>query len=286
MRTFSRPALWLAIVALVAMNLVLWRLALVPEKRQLEVSFLDIGQGDSILIEGPTGIDVLVDGGPDRSVLRRLPPELGWLDRSLDLVVETHPDKDHVAGLTDVLDCYRVGAIMTPGIVHDTPDAMAFEQATDREGAVELVARRGQRIHLGNGAYADVLYPDRDVSNGEPNDGSVVMRVVYGTTSFMLTGDAPVSVEEHVGRLYPDASSLKSTVLKAGHHGSRTSTGAAWLSAVGPRFVVVSAGKDNRYGHPHTEVVDRIHASGAQLLSTAELGTITFVSDGTQVRVR
>lgn len=272
---------------LIAANAVLWRLVFAAPDRQLEVTFLDVGQGDAILIEGPTGIDLLIDGGPDRSVLRKLPREIGLLDRSIDIVVETHPDKDHVAGLTDVLGRYRVNTILSPGIEHDSPDAIAFEQATDAEpGAVEVRARRGQRIHLGDGAYADVLYPDKDVSDIESNDGSVIMRVVYGSTSFMLTGDASAWVERSVISLEPDASDLRSTVLKAGHHGSKTSTDAAWLAAVDPDTVVVSAGRDNRYGHPHEGVVERIRASAAVIVSTAESGTLRFVSDGSQVRLR
>jgi competence protein ComEC len=283
----TRSALLITGVFLLAANGLLWRLVLVPAEQSLQVSFLDIGQGDSILIEGPTGIDMLVDGGPDRSVVRRLPRELGLLDRSIDLLVATHPDKDHIAGLTDVLGRYRVGVILAPGIKKDSSDALAFNEAARSEpGAVELRARRGMRINLGGGAYADVLYPDRDVTDIETNSGSVVLHVVYGSTSFMLTGDAPVSVEAYLRQLDPDASGLRSTVLKAGHHGSRTSTDVAWLEAVDPQIVAISAGRDNQYGHPHAEVVEAISASGAQMVSTAESGTLRFVSDGTNVWLR
>lgn len=254
-----------------------------PEERTLEVSFLDVGQGDAIFIEGPTGRQVLVDGGKDRSVLRQLGRRMGPLDRSLDLVIETHPDADHIGGLAGVLRSYEVARFMSPGIPNDTSAARALGAAAEGEVGLEtLVARRGMRILLGGGAYADVLYPDRDVAGVETNTGSVVMRVVYGETEFLLSGDAPESVENWLARL--DGAALASDVMKAGHHGSRTSTGEELLSAADPEAVVVSAGADNSYGHPHQEVLERIDASGAAVVSTAEEGLIRFVSDGSVVR--
>lgn len=248
---------------------------------ELRVSFLDVGQGDAILIEGPTGIELLVDGGRDRSVVRELPKVLGPLDRSIDLVLATHPDADHVGGLPEVFSRYRVDYYLSPGLDRDTPQAQRLAASVADEGADTFVARRGQRIHLGGGAYADVLYPAGAVG-GDPNAASVVLRVVYGKTSFLLSGDAPDSVEGYLVSV--DGAELRSDVLKAGHHGSRTSTSAAWLSAVAPAAVVVSAGEDNSYGHPHMEVVARVQESGAELVSTIEEGNIIYISDGKEVR--
>lgn len=252
----------------------------------LTVSFLNVGQGDAILIESPTGVQVLVDGGRDRSVLRELPKVMGPFDRTIDLVVETHPDADHIGGLPYVFDRYRVGQYVGPGISVETPAAAAFLAARVNERElVSLVAERGQRLLLGGGAYIDVLYPDRGVSDLESNTGSVVLRVVYGDTSFLLSGDAPDEIENWLV-LLDEASvevELDSDVLKAGHHGSNTSTSLAWLAAVSPSVVVVSAGKDNSYGHPHKQVVERIADSGAKLHQTSEEGTIRFISDGQTV---
>lgn len=253
-------------------------IALILQKAVLEVSFLDVGQGDAILIEGPTGVNVLVDGGRDRSVLRELPKQLGFFDRALDAVVATHPDADHISGLSDVLERYRVSYVIDPGMTADTSNFLRLESAISEEQAERVLARSGQRLMLGGGAYADILYPDKDVSKGDTNDGSIIIRVVYGDTEFLLTGDAPSFVED---RLPGD---VRSDVLKAGHHGSRTSTSAAFLAKVSPEVVIISAGKDNSYGHPHQDVLDRIAAAGAQALSTIEEGTIEFESDGTLVR--
>lgn len=274
---------WLIVVLLLVLNGAIAYAILRPEPTVLTVSFLDVGQGDGILIEGPTGIDVLIDGGKDRSVLRRLPQEIGFLDRTIDLLIATHPDADHIGGLPEVLARYQVGALMESGVAHETSQTKRLEAyAENEEGIVRVLARRGMRIHLGGGAYADVLYPDQDVRNAETNTGSIALHVVYGDTSFMFTGDLPSSVEDHLVVLDPN--SLKSDVLKAGHHGSRTSTDELWLAAVDPRIVVISAGKDNSYGHPHEETLDRVQESGAEIVSTAEEGTITFVSDGVSIR--
>jgi competence protein ComEC len=274
-----------AVGTIIFLNIAVWTAVLRNSKPELRVSFLDVGQGDAILIEGPTGRQILIDGGKDRSVVRELPKRMGPIDRTLDLIVETHPDADHIGGLPSVLSRYRIGGFMTSDISSDSSYAAALAHATEQEeGLQSLEARRGQRLHLGGGAYADILYPDRDVPNIETNTGSVVMRIVYGSTSFLLTGDAPSSIEDWLVRL--DATTLKSTVVKAGHHGSRTSTGKTWLEYTDPDTVVISAGKNNSYGHPHDEVVANITAHGAILLSTADEGTITFVSNGEEVHVR
>lgn len=278
----SRGALWCVIGILVAINFYVWSTVYAVHPHELRVSVLDIGQGDSILIQGPTGIQMLVDGGPDHSVLRQLPREIGLLDRSIDMIVETHPDKDHIAGLADVFDRYVVSYFISPGIPNDTAATYAVNNAVlNEKGVHAFVARRGMRIHLGDGAYADVLYPDRDVSMLETNEGSVTMKVVYGTTSFLLTGDLPSDKEDYLISIGTD---LKSDVLKAGHHGSKYSTDDAWLAAVHPSIVAVSAGKGNTYGHPNPETIGRIQNKGAQILSTIDSGTIRFISDGTKIQ--
>lgn len=281
-----RPYLLEFLVAVfLGLNIYIWvSVYYLPNGETLRVSFLNVGQGDSILIQGPTGETVLIDGGPDRSVLRELPKELGYFDRHIDLLVETHPDKDHIAGLVDVLERYDVSYFMQPGIPGTTAVYESLMEAVKNESGIHsFIARRGMRIHLGDGAYADVLYPDRDVSMVETNTGSIVLHVVYGKTSFMLTGDLPSTVEDYLVQLDADDGNLASTVLKAGHHGSRTSTSDEWLASVHPDTVVISAGKGNSYGHPTKEVLDRIKNEGADILSTIDLGTIDLVSDGEKV---
>lgn len=287
----TRPSLapvpaFLILLALLALNAGAGYAVLAPaHPHGLRVSFLDVGQGDAILVESPTGAQMLIDGGPDRSVLRALALVMGPLDRSIDLVVETHPDKDHIAGLADVLEQYEVERFLSPFAGSDTDVYARLMAAEQAEPGIETYrARRGMRIHLGGGAYADVLYPDRDVSRlRATNDASVTMHLVYGDTSFMLTGDLPSTLEEHILALDAHDGELPTTVLKAGHHGSAYSTGDAWLAALSPQLVVISAGAGNTYGHPSPEALARIERAGADVLSTINEGTITLESDGTRV---
>lgn len=252
--------------------------------RTLSVSFLDVGQGDSILIESPTGVQVLVDGGVNKAVLRELGSQLSFFDRSIDAVVATHPDADHVGGLSDVFNRYDVGVLLDSGVQHETSATAALDKAVTNEGVARILARRGMRLILGGGAYADVLFPDRDVSHIETNAGSIVLRVVYGENEFMLTGDAPSAIEGLVTSAYGVA--LQSDVLKAGHHGSKTSSSERFVQAVRPQYVVFSRGCDNNYGHPAKTVVALFERLNIPALDTCELGTITFRSNGTSLSIK
>ncbi len=278
MRAYS---LLLVLTVLVVCNIVLTYFIFAPASHALHVSVLDVGQGDSILIESPTGAKMLIDGGSGKVVLSALAQQMNIFDRSIDMVVETHPDKDHIGGLPSVFDRYRVSYFMEPGIPNDTGATVAVLAAAKAEPSVKHVtARRGMRINLGGGAYADVLYPDRDPSKLDTNNGSVVLHVVYGTTSFMLTGDLPSEQENWLLALDRKDGELKSDVLKAGHHGSHFSTDDEWLAAVHPSMVAISAGKDNTYGHPAPATIARIQKEGAAIYSTIDSGTLEFVSDG------
>ncbi len=281
----TKGASLVVVILLICANIAVALLVAFPNAAShgLRVSFLNVGQGDAILIQGPTGVDVLVDGGPDRSVLRELPRVMGPLDRTINMVVETHPDKDHIAGLADVFAEYIVKNFMSPNLANDTDVYKRVVHAEESESGLQtVVARKGMRIHMGDGAYADVLYPDHDVSHLQAtNDASIVLHVVYGNTSFMLTGDLPSTIEDQLVTQYHDA--LASDVLKAGHHGSKYSTDDVWLASVHPRTVVISAGKGNTYGHPSPETLARITGEGAAIVSTMDSGTIVFESDGTRV---
>ncbi|MCL9971977.1 MAG: MBL fold metallo-hydrolase [Candidatus Pacebacteria bacterium] len=274
---------WVTFLVLVALNIVLFS---IPTPQGLTVTFFDVGQGDSILIEGPTGVQVLVDAGADTSALRGLGAALPFWDRTLDAVIATHPDQDHIGGMADVLERYDVGRIIDPGVEKGT---RAWEVTLDairaevEAGASRTTARAGQRLDLGGGAYADILYPTKDVSRvKDTNAGSVVMRVVYGETSVMLTGDAPSKVEQELFLKW--GYGLDSDVLKAGHHGSKTSSLPDFVDSVSPEYVVFSRGCDNRYGHPAPSVVSYFESLNVKILDTCEDGTVTFSSDGLSFR--
>ncbi|MDP3965456.1 MAG: MBL fold metallo-hydrolase [bacterium] len=282
MRKSAKITLY-ALFALLFFNLCIWY-AVIQESRNglLTVSFLNIGQGDSIFIEAPSGRQALIDGGASGIVLRELSKVIPWYDRTIDVVIPTHPDADHIGGLVDVLPRYKIGTIVHSGVEGDTATAKALVAGMAREEARQVIARRGQIIDLGGGAYIEVLFPDRSVKYVETNTGCVVARLVYGKTSFMLSCDAPKEIENYLVRL--DGADLHSDVLKAGHHGSKNSSSELFVGFVNPAYGVFSRGCDNKYGHPASEVVALFERFGIPTGDTCKDGTITFVSDGQTVK--
>lgn len=249
----------------------------------LEVSFLDVGQGDATYIETSSGVQVLIDGGRgDRAVLRELPKVMGFFDRSLDMVVATHPDSDHIGGLIDVLKRYDVDTILMTNNEGDSPAYDAFMDAVRREGAEVREVKRGEVYGLGVGEQGSttltVLFPDRDVRKLENNTSSIITRLSYGDVDVLLTGDSPSAIERYLVEI--DGTALRSEILKVGHHGSRTSTDSQFLEMVKPRYGIISAGKDNDYGHPHKEVMETLSLYNVETLNTADVGRITIESDG------
>jgi len=247
----------------------------------LKVVFLDVGQGDSIYIEAPNGKQMLIDGGPDAKVLSSLSKVMPFGDRSIDMVVATHPDSDHIGGLPIFMDNYKVTSILENGAIGNSKIYQSLENKIEKNKINKIIAKRGMHIVLDDkkNIYFDILSPDRDVSNLDSNEASIVGKLVYGSDSFMLTGDASLYTENLIEWNESDGA-LHSSVLKLGHHGSRTSSSILWLKKVNPEVAIISAGKDNKYGHPHKELLDRLSFLHIPFLSTADLGNIVFESDG------
>lgn len=244
----------------------------------LKVAFLDVGQGDAIFIRSPAGNQVLIDGGANRTVLKRLGDVMPFYDRSINLVVETHPDHDHSGGLPGVFDTYHIDAFMRTSGSEEDPDSAALIKRANADNVEIITARRGQIIDLGGGATLTILFPDRFLEGTDTNLKSIVALLAYGGTKIMLTGDAPESIEKYLIQL--DGAELDADLLKLGHHGSNTSSSELFLGYTSPEYAVVSAGKDNRYGHPHPEVLDRLKKFNIEVLRTDKVGTIIFASDG------
>ncbi len=248
----------------------------------LKVYFLDVGQGDAIFIEAPNGNQVLVDSGSGRQVLRGLGQVMPFFDRSIDLVIATHADADHIGGFGPIFQRFEVLGALDNGLSEEADDYRSYDQGAKKEQAERLVARSGQIIKLDDGITLEILWPEYDMTGSESNDASIVARLVYGETEFLLTADAPISTEDHLVQKY--GQDLQADVLKLGHHGSKTSSAAYFLAAVQPEYAVISAGKDNRYGHPHQEVLGRLDDLKIPYFNTAIEGTIAFWSDGLAVR--
>lgn len=262
----------------------------VSRQRFLTVAFLNIGQGDSIYIEAPNGNQILIDGGPGKSVLRELGAVMYFYDRSIDLVIASHPDADHISGLVDVFNNYKVSTFMEPGVSADTGVYKELEsQVASRKAqgkTIEILARRGQVVDLGGGVILEILYPNGDVVNWETNDASIVARLVYGENEFLLTGDAPFKTERALMYMDPSFESIKSDVIKAGHHGSKTSTSPEFVEAVNPEYGVISSGIDNRYGHPAEVVLDVLESAKVKTLRTDTMGRVVFTSDGVNLNLQ
>lgn len=277
-----------AIFVLAAVAVVVWAAVLREDRRgMLTVSFLNVGQGDAIFIDAPSGRQVLIDGGPDSSVLRQLGTVMPWYDRSIDVVIPTHPDKDHIAGLIDVLQRYRVDAVVQSSVEGSTDEWNTLEREIDAKKAAGMrviTAQRGQVLDLGEGARLEILSPDRAVPGVDTNTGCVVAHLVYGATSFMLPCDLPQAQEKYLA--YLDGVALKSDVLKAGHHGSRTASSPLFVGLVDPGYAVFSRGCDNQYGFPHPETVATMAGFGIPTEDTCKQGTVTFTSDGTTVALQ
>lgn len=245
---------------------------------ELVVAFLDVGQGDAIFVESPTGVQLLIDGGQGSAVLKRLAEHMSFTDRTIDYVLATHMDADHIGGLVDVLERYEVKTIIHTEQKGESAVAKTFKKAVTAEGAERMYARRGMTFDLGGGVWFYILFPNYDPRDFESNTASIITQLVYGEHEFLLTGDAPLGIEEYLTSL--DGKKLESDVLKVGHHGSKTSTASDFLEVVAPTYAIISAGKDNRYGHPHEEVMERLLTSGVITKNTAEDGSVVFVSDG------
>lgn len=257
------------------------------EKDTMKVYFLNVGQGDAIFIEAPNGKQVLIDGGRDTSVVNELGRVMGFFDREIDLIIATHSDQDHIGGLPAVFEKYKVVNFLDSFTESETSTYEALMNLSLEEGSDNKIGLRGQRVILDRqkGVHLLILAPQPDdFEIGEVNDLSVVVKLVYGDTSFLLTGDAGKMVE--AGLFASDGDILKSSVLKAGHHGSRTSSASFFVKAVDPNYAVISAGKDNSYGHPHKEVLEVFEKQGVKIINTAEEGTIKFISNGVDVWVK
>lgn len=262
----------------------LWWAALTPASDRLTVTFMDVGQGDAILIESPAGHRVLVDGGPSgRAVSEGLGRQMPFWNKRLDLVVLTHPEEDHLNGLVTALERYDVKGILASPVEAESAAYGAWREAVEREGAPYYEAAPGEWFDLGRGARLEVLGPPADLvegSGGDLNNNSVVLRLTWGEVSFLLPGDLEMAGEEALLRQGGD---LRSTVLKVAHHGAADATGAPLLAAVRPAVAVISVGADNWFGHPSPQVLERL---GDSLVYRTDLnGSVKLSTDGERLWV-
>jgi len=268
-----------SLIVLILINLIIFYAVFTEDRgEKLKVTFLDVGQGDAALIESPDGNQVLIDSGPDKNIINALNRVMPFYDKSIDAVIATHPDQDHIGGLPEVFKNYSVGEYFNNGMTSDTGTFKEITQEIKDKNIKSEILREGETIDFGDGTYLKILYPNRKPSGTDTNEYSIVAKLYYGDSSFMFTGDAPTDVLNLLA--VNDGVDLKSDVLKVAHHGSKNSLSPAFFSAVLPEYSIISAGLNNRYGHPHKEIIDALNDIKTDILRTYEIGDITFVSDG------
>jgi len=278
-----------------------WQQVFVLSKENLlKVDFLSVGQGDSEFITTPEGYQILIDGGPNSNVMEKLGQRMPFFDKTIDVVVLTHPEKDHLAGLLDVLQKYKVDYFIWTGAFKDTAESKklavllnnisssksSFLASLSGDNPTKIVTVfAGTKIKAGN-VEIDILSPLENWAGKDPgkamNDTSVVGKLVYGNNSFLFVGDISSIFEK---KLVDSGENLNANVLKVAHHGSKYSTSDLFLEKVKPSLAVVEVGK-NSYGHPTPETLQRLEKFGIKTFNTHTDGDITMLSDGNKIYLK
>lgn len=245
----------------------------------LKVSFYDVGQGDAIFIETPARYQILIDGGPGPKILEEISRDMPFYDRTIDIVIPTHPDADHIAGLIDVLERYQVSHILLPHRKNNTIVFKRFIEEVKGEGArVKEVIRSQniQKIELPGKVSFEILNPIEGEIYKNDNDASVVSLVRYGSVEFLLLADIPKPKERE---LLPFFMPQGIEVVKIAHHGSKSSSDREFLRSTSPELCVIQVG-ENRYGHPTKEALSAMSQAGCKIWRTDRDGALTVYSDG------
>ncbi len=273
------------IIAMAAVILLVF-FALLPtgaDTSRLEVHFLDVGQGDCAIVLCD-GESMVIDGGPRGASQYVYSYVHDTLRLShIDYIVSTHPHLDHVGGLASVLNAAPVDLILTPLTEWNSKAFNSMLKYAELQGTPLVVPREGDTLQLGCAVITILHCWPEAVQQSRTNDSSIVLRIDFGSTSFLFTGDA----EDWSEYMMIDSRvNLKADVMKVSHHGSGTASTEEFLKAVQPEYAVISVGKNNEYGHPHRNVLDRLSSIGASVLRTDELGTIIIESDGENITLR
>ena len=282
---------------LFCLNILAWAVVYDLSKPQLlEVNFFDVGQGDAIFIETPYHHQILIDGGPGSTILEKLSGEISFWDRTLDLIILTHPEHDHLGGLIEVLKKYKVENILWTGVLRDTAEYQVWQKLIQeekaKEGAKIEIAQAGQKITSAGSNLAarkifiEILYPFENLEGKKvknTNNTSIILRLISEEHSFFFTGDAYKSVER---KLIKSGQEIDSDVLKVGHHGSKTSSDEEFIQAVSPEIAVIQCGRDNPYGHPYPETLETFKKYDIEVLRTDINGDIKIFSDGKKLEIK
>lgn len=250
----------------------------VPVTKELKVHFLDVGQADSILIQTPTGENMLIDAGNNADGTTVVSYLKNQGISKIDILVGTHPHEDHIGGMDNVINSFDIGQIYMPKVEHTTKTYEDVLTTISNKGLKPIAPTPGSTFNLGETKFT-ILAPNSS-SYEDLNNYSIVLKMEYGNTSFLFAGDAEdVSEQEMLNKGYD----LSADVLKIGHHGSSSSTTQAFLSKVNPKYAVIMVGADNNYGHPAQETMDKLKAANITVYRTDECGTIIATTDGENI---
>ncbi len=251
-----------------------------PAEYMLKVHFIDVGQGDAILVQTPAGQSMLADAGENSYGSRVVNYLTAQGVTELDVVVGTHPHSDHIGGLDTVINSLPVKKVFMPKVTHNTQSFRDVLKAIENRGLKITEARAGVNVAL-EGLDCQFIAPLQN-SYQDLNNYSAVIKLSFGSQTFLLTGDAGTESEDQI---LASPADLKSTVLKVGHHGSYGSSGVKFLKAIRPQYAVIMTAQDNDYGHPHTQTLNRLKAIESNILRTDHSGTIVFTTDGSNLQV-
>lgn len=265
--------IWMVLVAGIVAHMSLMRPLPPAEDNTVRTHFIDVGQGDSEFIELPNGKTILIDAGEQESGETVVGYIRGLGHQQIDAVIATHPHSDHIGGLAEVLQAFEIGSVYMPKKEHTSKAFVRLLDTIEEKEIPLYTARQGVVIFAEDDMKAELLAP---VSNEyeDLNNYSAVLKVSYGKTGLLFTGDAEREVEEEL--LGAD---ISARILKVGHHGSSTSSGSRFLKKVNPAYAVISCEKGNTYGHPHRETLEALAKMGCKILRTDEMGTIVLDAD-------
>jgi competence protein ComEC len=270
----KKTIFWLLVVA----NILAWLVVFdLTKPKPFEICFFNVGQGDSIFIETQKRQQILIDGGPNKIILKKLSQRMPFWDRSIDLMILTHPEKDHLFGLIEVLKRYKVENILWTGVKKESLVFQEWQEGLKKEKAKVRIAKKGLRVKFFQNYWLEILYPLEDLEGKEikeTNDTSIVSQLNLGGQKILLTGDISKKVED---QLVEEGLNLKSDVLKIAHHGSKYSSSDRFLAAILPQIAVISSGKRNPYHHPSPQVLERLENYGIKVLKTSDFGDICLI---------
>ena len=273
-------------IPLLIATILIWATIITLPDKYLHVSYLDIGQGDAILVQTPSGQNILIDGGPSsQDLCLELSNKLPFWERTIDLIISTQPHADHITGLIEILQRYKVKQVIEAEIDYNSAIYQEWLAVTNNNHIKHISVEAGQVIDLGNDIKIEVLNPPAKLFEGTSNDtdnNGLVLRLCNGQISFLFTADIRHEAELN---LIMQRANLRSTVLKVAHHGSNTSSSVSFLSITDPEIAVISVGLENNYGHPNDEVINMLenYVGDDRIYRTDISGTIEFKTDGNRL---